>query len=228
MELYIDSADLQSAQKLIDYYPVDGLTTNPQILADSDFAENESLLALRDFVKKNKIRIFVQVTGNTAEEMQNQALQCKNYFGYALIIKVPAIKEGYRAVRLCRENGIEVCVTVVHSTLQAYIAAKAGAGYVAPYISHIDNMGGDGVNTVREIRSIFEYGNYSCKVLGASFRTADQIKRLASVGCEAVTIRPEMFDTLIAHAATDVSMEKFRSVWRERFGNCQVVDLLTE
>ena len=85
-------------------------------------------------------------------------------------------------------------------------AAKAGADFVAPYISHIDNIGADGVTAVEEMVMAFENGGYPCKVLGASFRTADQIRRLATVGCQAVTITPEMFDLLIAHASTDASM----------------------
>ena len=143
-------------------------------------------------------------------------------------MKLPAVKEGYKAVRLCKAEGICVCVTVVHSMTQALLAAKAGADFVAPYISHIDNIGADGVTAVEEMVMAFENGGYPCKVLGASFRTADQIRRLATVGCQAVTITPEMFDLLIAHASTDASMEGFRKAWKETFGEKQVSDFIPE
>lgn len=121
-----------------------------------------------------------------------------------------------------------MCVTVIHSMMQALVAAKAGADYVAPYISHIDNIGADGVGSVAEMVTAFQNGGYQCKVLGASFRTVDQLKGLAEVGCQAVTIRPEMFDALIAHPSTDNAMKGFRQAWAETFGTVQISDMLPE
>ena len=112
--------------------------------------------------------------GKKAEDMLDQAKKLKAYYGEYLVVKLPAVKEGYKAVRLCKAEGICVCVTVVHSMTQALLAAKAGADFVAPYISHIDNIGADGVTAVEEMVMAFENGGYPCKVLGASFRTADQ------------------------------------------------------
>jgi len=89
-----------------------------------------------------------------------------------LVVKVPCTKEGYKACRILREEGFEVCVTVIHSMLQALMAAKCGATYAAPYVSHIDNIGGDGVESVAEMVTAFENYGYDTKVLGASFRTA--------------------------------------------------------
>ena len=217
MKLFIDSADLEKDQNIIDYYPVDGITTNPKILADCDIEEEKMLPTIREFVSRNDILVFVQVTGETADEMVKQAVTLKKCFGKTLIVKIPAVKEGYKAVRMCKNEGIKVCVTVIHSTMQAFVAAKAGADYVAPYISHIDNLGGDGVVSVEEMLEIFRNGEYSCKVLGASFRTVDQVKRLAVAGCDAVTITPEMFDQ---------SMVKFSGAWRDKFGDYQVDNLV--
>lgn len=115
--------------------------------------------------------------------MFEQAKKLQAYFGKYFIVKIPAVKEGYKAVSMCKEAGIPVTVTVVYSMMQALIAAKAGADYVAPYVSHIDNMGSDGVECVAEMLAGFENGDYPCKVLGASFRTVDQVKRLAVAGC---------------------------------------------
>jgi fructose-6-phosphate aldolase 2 len=106
------------------------------------------------------------------------------------------------------------------------MAAKAGAAYVAPYISHIDNIGADGIRCVDEIVRAFDRSGYGCKVLGASFRTVEQVDKLAIVGCHAVTITPQTFDMLIAHPSTDVSMKGFDEAWRERFGDRHVTDFL--
>lgn len=228
MELYIDSADLETAKKIMEYYPVDGITTNPKILSKSSITDSGLLIELKKFIDTYQANIFVQTTGETAEEIEKQAVECQKYFGNALIIKIPAVREGYKAVRPCKRHGIKVCVTVVHSMMQGLVAAKAGADYVAPYITHIDNSGADGVQTVRDMITAFRQGNYGCKVLGASFRTVDQIKRLAIVGCDAITIAPDFFDALIAHSSTDASMEGFRNAWSDKFGSLQINDLIPE
>lgn len=228
MEFYVDIADLESVKKVAEYYPIDGFTTNPKILTKEAGKVEALIPQYREFVEKNDVKVFFQVTAEKAEDMLVQAKKLKAYYGDHLVVKLPAIKEGYKAVQLCKTEGICVCVTVVHSMTQALLAAKAGADFVAPYISHIDNIGADGVAAVEEMVTAFEDGGYPCKVLGASFRTADQIRRLAVVGCQAVTITPEMFDLLIAHASTDASMEGFRKAWKETFGEKQVSDFIPE
>ena len=150
--------------------------------------------------------------------MYTQAMQLHDYFGDRLVVKLPAVREGYRACKLCKARNLSVCITVVHSMMQALMAAKAGADYTAPYISHIDNIGADGVHCVDEIVKAFNRSGYKCKVLGASFRTVEQVDKLAIVGCHAVTITPETFDMLIAHPSTDVSMKGFDSAWHDRYG----------
>lgn len=226
MELYVDVADLDCIKKVVEYYPINGFTTNPKILTKSVEKLEKWIPEYREFAKENDLKIFFQVTAKTADGMYNQALKLKQYYGECLVVKIPAVKEGFKAVRLCKKVGICVCVTVVHSVTQALIAAKAGADFVAPYISHIDNIGADGVQAVKEMIEVFSRGEYQCKVLGASFRTADQIRRLAVAGCHAVTITPEMFDLLIAHASTDASMAGFQKTWEEVFGEKQIIDLL--
>lgn len=226
MELYVDIADLDEVKAVGEFFPIDGFTTNPKILAKAKRPVTEMMEEYRDYVKKHNLKIFFQVTAEKAEEMLAQAQEMQSYFGEQFIVKIPAVKEGYKAVRLCKAAQIPVTVTVVHSMMQALVAAKAGADYVAPYISHIDNMGADGVECVAEMIKAFENGGYPCKVLGASFRTVDQIKRLAVAGCQSVTIAPDLFPALIAHTATDESMRGFASAWAEAFGEKQINDLL--
>lgn len=226
MEFYVDIADLEAIKKTAEYYPIDGFTTNPKILTRADRPVEELMPEYRAFAQEQDLKVFFQVTAETAEEMAKQAGKLKAYFGERLIVKIPAVKGGYKAVRLCKQEGIPVCVTVVHSMTQALMAAKAGADYVAPYVTHIDNMGADGVATVGDMVTAFENGGYRCKVLGASFRTADQVRQLAIVGCQAVTITPELFDLLIAHAATDESMAGFAQAWKEKFGSKQIADFV--
>lgn len=226
MEYYVDTADIESIREINEYFPIDGFTTNPNILTKTDRPLNALFKEYKDYVEETGQKIFVQVTAQKAEDMAAQAVRLHDYFGDNLVVKLPAIREGYRACRKCKSLGMAVCVTVVHSTMHALMAAKAGADYTAPYISHIDNIGADGVRCVDEIVRAFNLAGSPCKVLGASFRTVEQVDKLAIAGCHAVTITPQTFDMLIAHPSTDVSMEGFDRAWREKYGDSQVTDFL--
>lgn len=228
MEYYVDIADIEAVRAVNETYPIDGFTTNPNILTKAKKPLTELFGAYRAYVRETGQRIFVQVTAPDAEGMVAQALKLRDFFGDSLVVKLPAVREGYRACKRCKALGLTVCITVIHSTMQALLAAKAGADYAAPYISHIDNIGADGVRCVDEIVRAFDKSGYACKVLGASFRTVEQVDKLATVGCHAVTITPETFDMLIAHPSTDVSMRGFDSAWRERYGDREVTDFLQE
>ena len=226
MEYYVDIADIEKVRAVNDYFPIDGFTTNPNILTKTDRPLGELFADYRRYIDETGQRLFVQVTAHDAQAMVEQAVALHAYFGDALVVKLPAVREGYRALKRLKALGLTVCVTVVHSTMQALMAAKAGADYVAPYISHIDNIGADGVHCVDEIVKAFNQSGYACKVLGASFRTVEQVDKLAIVGCHAVTITPETFDMLIAHPSTDVSMQGFDAAWREKYGDDGVASFL--
>ena len=228
MEYYVDIADIEVVRAVNDVFPIDGFTTNPNILTKTDRPLQELFAEYRDYVEETGQKIFVQVSAQKAEDMVAQAVRLRDYFGENLVVKLPAVREGYKACKRCKALGMSVCVTVVHSTMQALMAAKAGADYAAPYISHIDNIGADGVHCVDEIVRAFDKSGYACKVLGASFRTVEQVDKLAIVGCHAVTITPETFDMLIAHPSTDVSMKGFDKAWCDRYGEKQVTDFLPE
>ena len=226
MELFVDIADLEAVKAVSEFFPIDGFTTNPNILSESERPVEEMMAAYRSFVQEKDLRIFFQVTGDSSEEMIREAVKLHDYFGKNLVVKLPAVREGYRAIGPCKAEGIDICVTVIHSTMQAFTAAKAGADYVAPYVSHIDNLGAQGVKVIEEMLAIMRNYHYPCKVLGASFRTVEQIKDLAVIGCDAVTITPRMFDRLIAHPSTSESMEMFSRAWTHKFGTREITDLL--
>jgi len=226
MEFFVDSGDLQAIRSVADYFPIDGFTTNPNLLTQSDEPLARRMEAYRDCAAAHNWKVFVQVTAQDAVQMHRQAARCREYFGNSLIVKIPATRDGYRALSLCAADQIPTLCTVIHSMPQALLAAKAGAAYVAPYVSHIDNIGADGIGTVDEMVQVFREYGYACKVLGASFRNADQIRRLALVGCHAVTLPPAFFDLMIHHPSTDESMEMFTRKWSEHFGDAGVDNFL--
>ena len=226
MEYYVDIADIETVRRVNEYFPIDGFTTNPNILARAGRPLPELFAEYRDYIRETNQRIFVQVTAAGAEGMTDQAIRLRDCFGDNLVVKLPAVREGYKALKALKARGMAVCVTVVHSTMQALLAAHAGADYAAPYISHIDNIGADGVRCVDEMVRAFDRAGSACKVRGASIRTVEQVDKLATVGCHAVTITPETFDMLIAHPSTDVSMRGFDRAWRDKFGEREITDFL--
>ena len=226
MEYYVDIADIEKVRAVNDYFPIDGFTTNPNILTKTDKPLGALFAEYKAYIQETGQKIFVQVTAMDADGMVEQAKRLSAYFGDRLVVKLPAVREGYKACKICKALGMTVCVTVVHSTMQALMAAKAGADYAAPYISHIDNIGADGVHCVDEIVKALNRAGSPCKVLGASFRTVEQVDKLAIVGCHAVTITLETFDMLIAHPSTDVSMAGFNKAWHDKYGEKQVTDYL--
>ena len=224
MEFFVDIAEVEDVKKVAEYFPIDGFTTNPNILTKTEKSLSRNFKEYKEYIDETGYKLFVQVTAEKAEDMAAQARCLKGYFGKNLVIKLPAVKEGYKALRLCKKEGLTICITVVHSLNQALLAAKGGADYIAPYVSHIDNIGADGIRCVEEMVKAFQEYGYPSKVLGASFRTAEQIERLANVGCHAVTITPQFFDLLIAHPSTNEPMSMFNQSWRDRFGELEVTD----
>ena len=226
MELYVDTGDLKRIKEIAEDYPIDGFTTNPSILSAVKEPREEIFRAYKEFIEEKDLKIFIQTTGETAEEIYEQGTKLHDYFGDRLVIKIPSTKEGFKGARLCKESGYHTCITVIHSVMQAIMAAKCGADYVAPYVNHFDNMGFYGPDVIEEMLDGFAYGNYDTKVLGASFRNIGQMKDLVVRGCEAITVAPDLFDSLIAHAGTDEAMVKFRKTWKDHFGEMQVSDLI--
>ena len=123
MEFFVDIADIEKVEKVAEYFPIDGFTTNPNILTKSERSLSENMRIYREYVQKTGLLVFVQVTAEEGEAMYAQAAAIRDYFGDRVIVKLPAVREGYKALRLCKAAGIPVCVTVVHSMLQALLAA---------------------------------------------------------------------------------------------------------
>ena len=226
MELYVDTGDLNAIRDIAEFYPIDGFTTNPKLLAQAGSEGNHLMSEYRKFIGETGLDVFIQVTEKSASGMYHQAQKLQEFFGPHLVVKIPAVRDGYKAVRLCCESGIRTCVTAVHSVMQAVIAAKAGAEYVAPYISHIDNIGADSVQCVGDMLDIFSAGGYTCSILAASFKSVSTVKDLAVTGCQAITLKPELFDDLIIHPSTAESLIAFDEIWHCIYGDKHVDELL--
>lgn len=224
MKYFIDSANPEKIKRIMEYYPVDGVTTNPTIVA----RENTEFLPLMKEIRAlcADKTMFVQVTAKTADEMVREAKLMIQALGGELCIKIPATEEGLKAIKSLSCAGVRTTATAVYSVQQALLCAAAGAEYVAPYMSHIDNMCVDSAEIAGEMAKLFTTHFPKTHVLAASFRIAEQINRVILAGADAVTVAPEMFPTLMSSNMTSAELGSFEKNWSAVYGNRSVADLI--
>lgn len=208
MELYIDDANINEIRRLIDIYPIDGVTTNPSILAKTGSDPVEVLKEIRAVLGPDA-RIFAQTIPMDAEGMIRDAHALIKLLGKQTVVKIPSIPEGFKAIRELSREGVITCGTVVYTPMQGYLAAKAGAAYVAPYINRIDNMGFDGVETAKKLQMILTTHHFDTKILAASFKNSQQVLDLCAFGIKAATCAPAVIDGLVKNAAIESAVYAF-------------------
>ncbi len=224
MKLFIDDANIDEIKRIYEFYPVDGVTTNPSILAKAGKDPRETIKEIREFIGPDGI-LFVQAVALTAEGMVEDAHLICDLVGKNTVIKIPSIPEGFKAIKMLTAEGITTCGTVVYTPMQAFLAAKAGASYVAPYVNRIDNMGYDGVNVVKQIHDILVKNNMDSMVLAASFKNSQQVMELANYGVGSSTAAPAVIDLFVKNAAIDGAVQDFVKDFEKLTGKTAMADL---
>lgn len=208
MKFIIDDADINNIKKLYEVFPVDGVTTNPSILARSGKQPFEALREIREFIGA-ETDLHVQVVAATAEGMLADAHRIQDELGKNTYVKVPTVKEGLRAMKMLSKEGARITATAIYTQMQAFLAAKAGAHYAAPYVNRIDNLGANGIRTVKDIHDIFKNNNLQTEVLAASFKNSQQVLELCQYGIGAATIAPDVMEGLIKNDAVEMAVQVF-------------------
>ena len=208
MKFIIDDADIAKIKDIYNTFAVDGVTTNPSILAKSGRQPYEVLTEIREFIGPDA-ELHVQVIAPDAEGMVRDGHRIVEVLGKNTYVKVPTTKEGLRAMKLLHGEGIRVTATAIYTRMQAFLAAKAGADYAAPYVNRIDNLGGDGVKTAQDIHDIFRKNGLNCQVLAASFKNSQQVQELCEYGIGAATISPDVIVALIKNDSVTMAVEAF-------------------
>ena len=224
MKLLIDSADVRAIEKIAGIFPVDGVTTNPSILAKEKEGAVDALLRIREILGDRDLH--VQALGSTAEEMIEDAEAILKLLGRGTIIKIPAVPEGYRAMRMLSKAGVRVTGTAVYTPMQGLLSAKAGASFVAPYVNRIETLGGDGAEVSESIQQMFEAYGAPCMVMAASFKSVRQVQELARLGIGAATLSPEVWGQLFANASVDEAVRRFEDDFAGAFGVSGMKELL--
>jgi len=211
MKIFLDTASIESIKKFVDMGIVDGITTNPTLIS-REKGHPEDIM--REIVKIVKGPVNLEVVATRSDEMVEEGLRLKK-FGENVIVKVPMTADGLKTVRKLAENKIKTNVTLIFSSNQALLAAKAGASYVSPFIGRLDDAGQEGMTVIKEIVQIFGNYGYPAEVLVASVRHPIHVIEAGMLGAHIVTLPPDILGKMLTHPLTDKGLALFLSDWEK-------------
>ncbi|MGQ0605355.1 MAG: fructose-6-phosphate aldolase [Candidatus Nitrosotenuis sp.] len=209
MKIFLDTANLQSIKSYNDMGLLDGITTNPSLLAKEG---GDPQKAMEEITKIIKGDVSLEVVATDYAGMIDEGHRLKKY-GANVVIKVPMTADGLKACKSFSQEGIPVNVTLVFSPNQAILAAKAGAKYVSPFIGRLDDVGQDGMSLIAEIKQIFQNYNFKTQILVASIRHPMHVVEAAKIGADVVTLPPDVLSKMLKHPLTDSGLKAFLADW---------------
>lgn len=211
MKFFVDSADLEQIAYLNDIGLVDGVTTNPSIIAKSgrDFIE-----VVKDICAIVEGPVSAEVTAMKADDMIAEGRHLRKVASN-VCVKLPLTMDGLKACKVLSSEGTPVNVTLCFSANQALLAAKAGATFISPFIGRLDDIGLDGMELIEEIRTIYDNYDFKTEILAASIRTVGHIKECALVGADVITSPPEVIAKLADHVLTQKGLDAFMADWEK-------------
>jgi transaldolase len=215
MKFFVDTASLKAIKEISDLGILDGVTTNPSLMALEGIKGEENILNhYREICKIVDGDVSAEVIAVDYEGMVNEgrmlAKLAKN-----IVVKIPMIKDGIKAIKKLSSEGIKTNCTLVFSAGQAILAAKAGATYVSPFMGRLDDISNDGVGLIEQIVDIYTTYDFQTEVLAASIRGPLHIVQCAEVGADVVTCPPDSILKLLNHPLTDIGLERFLSDYKK-------------
>ncbi len=211
MKFFVDTANLAEIREAQDLGVLDGVTTNPSLMAKEGIKGKENIMrhykAICDIVDGD---VSAEVISTDFEGMLREAEELVE-IDEKIVVKIPMIKDGVKAIKYLSDQGISTNCTLVFSAGQAILAAKAGATYVSPFIGRLDDIGADGLDLIEQIVEIFGTYGYATEVLAASVRHTTHLLRCAELGADVVTCPLNVILGLLKHPLTDSGLEKFLS-----------------
>ena len=212
VNLYIDTASPEQIRATDRLCGIDGVTTNPSIVAGTDRRYREVVETAAEIIDGP---VFAQVLAEDADGMVREARGYQEW-GDRVVAKIPATRPGFEALGRLRADGVPAGTTVVFTVEQAVLAAKNDATFVAPYVGRIDDSGADGLATTRRIQSTFDAQGFETEVLAASIRNTTQATTLYEAGVDAITMSPSVLDAHVDCPETDESVAGFAAAWGDR------------
>jgi len=211
MKFFIDTAEVAEIRTAAALGLVDGVTTNPSLIAKSGRDFREVITEITDIVDGP---ISAEVIALDTEGMLAEGRDLAKIHGN-IVVKVPMTEAGLKATRVFSEEGIKTNVTLAFSPLQALLAAKAGATFVSPFVGRLDDIGHEGMEGVDQIRTIFDNYGYATEIIVASVRSPIHVLNAALLGADIATIPFSVMQQLAKHPLTDIGIEKFLADWNK-------------
>lgn len=209
MKFFIDTANLEQIKEAQDLGVLDGVTTNPSLMAKEGITGEENIRnhykAICDIVDDN---VSAEVISTTFEEMIAEGQELAK-LDDKIVVKVPMIKDGVKAIKYFASKGIRTNCTLVFSAGQALLAAKAGATYVSPFVGRLDDVSVDGLGLIEEIRLIYDNYGFETQILAASVRHSAHLLGCAKIGADVMTGPLSVITSLLKHPLTDIGLQQF-------------------
>ena len=214
MKIFLDTADIDEIREGASLGVVDGVTTNPSLIAKTGRTLEEVAKEICEIVDGPlSLEVVSTEADGMIEEARSLAAIHKN-----VVVKIPMIREGLKALNVISQEGIRVNVTLIFSPLQALLAAKNGAAYVSPFVGRLDDIATDGMNLIAEIVEVFDAYGFETEVLVASIRHPMHMLQAAQLGADVATIPLKVLEQMLKHPLTDIGLEKFLADWRKSQG----------
>ena len=210
MRIFIDSANLEEIRKAAAFGIIDGVTTNPSLIAKEGHEHHDQIRAICGILDGD---VSAEVVATDVDGMIAEGRELAKIHD-SVVVKIPLIRDGIKAVVALASEGIRTNVTLCFSPLQALLAAKAGAFLISPFIGRLDDISIDGLELIRDIVKIYDNYGYATQVLAASARSPLHIKEVALAGAHVSTLPYKVFDQMFNHPLTNIGLEKFLADYR--------------
>ncbi|MBS6609969.1 fructose-6-phosphate aldolase [Peptoniphilus lacydonensis] len=205
MKFFIDTADIEEIREINSWGVISGVTTNPSLIAKNGEIFEDIIEEITKIVDGD---ISAEVISTDLDGILREARKLSK-ISKNIVVKIPMIEEGLKAVKILKEEGIRTNVTLVFSLSQAILAANAGATYVSPFMGRLDDIGDSGIKLVEDISEVFKNYNYETKIIAASIRHINHVELVAKSGADIATIPYRIFKEMIKHNLTDSGLERF-------------------
>ncbi len=222
MKFFLDTAFVEEIREVASWGILDGVTTNPTLVAKTKRRYREVLEEICSIVEGP---VSAEVLSLDYEGMVKEARELSKIHKN-ITVKIPMTKEGLKAVKTLSQEGIKTNVTLVFSPSQAILAAKSGATFVSPFVGRLDDISHEGMGLIRTIVPIFEYYGFSTEIIVASVRHPRHVVEAAEIGADIVTVPFKVMEQLLKHPLTDIGIERFLNDWRKAFGELNLLDAI--
>jgi len=211
MKIFLDTANLESIRKFNDMGLLDGITTNPSLMSKEGGNPKDGMAEITKIIQGD---VSLEVLSTDYSGMVEEGRKLRNY-GKNVVVKVPMTPDGLKACKILTSENIPVNVTLIFSSNQAVLAAKAGAKYVSPFIGRLDDIGHDGMQLIKEIKTIFSNYDFKTQILVASVRHPLHVIEAAKIGADVVTLPPAVLDKMLGHPLTEIGLKNFLADWEK-------------